>query len=230
MRDGDHAPEGIHVEGVRHAIPIPSWCVDDVDLASQRSEAQVAADSLAAAARTLVTLLERALLLQVAYYKCVVLASSPAVEKRLRERLVGTGLRLQEWGKKLGIQFSLRQRRRFALLRQHAMRARGRAWRVRMLQRAAGAKTRARLYNAGIHPVALYGGSYWGFSPSSITELRRQAIIAAMPPARFCVPGLVFNLKVHDIFDPAVACRQMPIVGWARGVWSSNIDLGKLNL
>ena len=41
--------------------------VDDVDLASQQSEAQQAADSLAAAARTLVTLLERALLLHVAY-------------------------------------------------------------------------------------------------------------------------------------------------------------------
>ena len=146
------------------------------------------------------------------------MASSPAVEKRLRERLEGTGLRLQEWGKKLGIQFSLRQRRRFALLRQRALRARGRAWRVRMLQRAAGAKARARLYNAGIHPVALRSGSYWFFSSSSITELRRQAIIAAMPPTRFRVPGLVFNLQVRGIFDPAVACHQMPIVGVGAGV------------
>ena len=40
--------------------------VDDVDLASQRSEANQAADVLAAAARTLVMLLERALRLKVA--------------------------------------------------------------------------------------------------------------------------------------------------------------------
>ena len=55
--------------------------VDDVDLASQQSEAHQAADSLAAEARALADLLERALLLQVAYYMCVRLASSPAVEK-----------------------------------------------------------------------------------------------------------------------------------------------------
>ena len=98
-----------------------------------------------------------------------------------------------------------------------------------MLQRAAGAKARALLCNAGMHPVALYGGSYWGFSSSSITELRRQAIIAALPPARFRVPGLVFTFQVHGILDPAVACHQMPIVGWARVVWSGSISLDVLN-
>ena len=50
-----------------------------------------------------------------------------------------------------------------------------------------------------------------------------------MPPARVRVPGLVFNLQVHGIFDPAVACNQMPIVGWARVVWSANVALEVLS-
>ena len=50
-----------------------------------------------------------------------------------------------------------------------------------------------------------------------------------MPPARFRFPGLVFNLRVRGIFDPAIACNQMPIVGWARVVWSGNVAIEVLS-
>ena len=55
--------------------------VDDVDMSASKVAASSAALTLAAATRALLRLFDTALLLQVAYYKCVVLASSSNVEE-----------------------------------------------------------------------------------------------------------------------------------------------------
>ena len=94
------------------------------------------------ATKTLIRFFERALRLQVAYRKCVLLASSSTVDARLRALLRDTNLRIASWGKKLGVQFSMQQRRRL-LLRQRAQRARGRAQRVAFLSQRALSSTAA---------------------------------------------------------------------------------------
>ena len=160
-------------------------CVDDVDPCAAYRCPRQAADRLSGATRLLLQVFEGVLQLQVAYQKCVLLASSSNVDGRLRSNLRSTGIRLHSLGKKLGVQFSLRQRRRFGLLRQRAARARGRARRVAFLRRAAGPRARARLAATAITPVALYGGSCWGFPPSAVIQLRRLSITAVFNPSRF---------------------------------------------
>ena len=143
--------------------------VGDVDLFCARRAPEDAADVLAAAARRLLDLFERALRPKVAYHKCVVLSSCSKVEARLHHKLQDIDIRLEAWRKKLGVQFSLQQRRRFGLLRQRASVARGRARRVGSLRVRRGAQARARLHRAGVLPVSTYGDSYCGFEPSAIT-------------------------------------------------------------
>ena len=81
--------------------------VDDVDMFCARPRAADAADGLSAAAKLLLQVFEGALCLQVAYQKCVLLATSAPAEARLKANLSRTGLRVRTWGKKLGIQFTL---------------------------------------------------------------------------------------------------------------------------
>ena len=138
--------------------------VNNVDLYAAHSCPRQAADRLSGATRLLLQVFEDVLQMQVAYQKCVLLASSSNVDGRLRNNLRSTGVRLQGWGNKLGVQFSLQQRHRFGLLRQRAARAGVRARRVAFLRRAAGPRARARIAATGVTAVALYGGSYWGFS------------------------------------------------------------------
>ena len=84
--------------------------VDDVDLFCARRQGVEAAERLAAAAVRLLDLFERAFRLRVAHHKCVLLGSSLQTGDRLRHLLRNTGVRLEAWGKKLGVQFSLQLR------------------------------------------------------------------------------------------------------------------------
>ena len=98
------------------------------------------------------------------------------------------------------------------------------------LRRAAGPRGRTRLTATAIAPVALYGGSYWGFSPSAVTQLRRLSITAFFNPSRFRSSSLLFLLGAHGLKDSAVNARQLPIVAWARVIWGSRQPLIDLEL
>ena len=110
-----------YLECIATWMTLISFVLDDRGLAAER---------LAAAAVRLLDLFERALRLRVAHHKCVLLGSSRRTGDRLRHLLRDTGVRLESWGKKLGVQFSLQLRRRFSILRQRAAVARGRARRI----------------------------------------------------------------------------------------------------
>ena len=72
--------------------------VDDVDLFCAQRRAADAADALTGAARLLLQVFERALCLQVAFQKCVLLATSADVGVRLQKGLASTGLSIKPWG------------------------------------------------------------------------------------------------------------------------------------
>ena len=203
-------------------------CVDDVDLFCARRCASEAADKLAGAARLLLQVFDQALRLQVGYQKCVLLATSATAEGCLRQRLKGSGLKLHSWGKKLGVQFVLRKRRRAALVRQRAGRAERRARRIRFLRGAASAASRARLAAATVYPVATYGGCYWGYADHAVARLRRMAVTAVLPPARFRSSSILFLLQAWGMRDPAVIAHQQPIATWASMIWNRRHTIAKL--
>ena len=120
--------------------------VDDVDLFTVSPSMRTASTNLTNAADFLLAMFEKALRLQVAHHKCVLLASSAKVEvqvrKDIRHKPHIACVQLQSWGKKLGIQFGLRGRRHAMLLKQRTTKAKLRAARIAKIRRAAGARTR----------------------------------------------------------------------------------------
>ena len=72
--------------------------VDDVDLYVAHTCPRQAADRLSGATRLLLQVFEGVLQMQVAYQKCVLLASSSNVDGHLRNNLRSTGIRLRSWG------------------------------------------------------------------------------------------------------------------------------------
>ena len=203
--------------------------VDDVDLFCARPRASEAADDLAGAAKLLLKVFDQALLLQVAFQKCVLLAASADAEVRLRKHLRHTGLTIQKWGKKLGIQFTLHKRRRTALMQQRARKAAVRAKRIRFLKGAAQPSARAKLAATSVQPVATYGGCYWGYATASIKQLRRMSLLAVASPSAFRSASIMFLLHAYGLRDPAILAHQQPIVAWASVVWNQRQSLTVLD-
>ena len=141
-------------------------CVDDVDLNATQDTADGAAFVVAKATDRLLTEFER-LGLQVGLRKCMVLGSCKLVKDRLAAHMSvlsrGRCIPLKVWGKKPGVQYTMRQRRLSSVMKAGLKRAGVRSSRVSKLQRGASKQQRHRLYNTAVRPVATYGGAFCGF-------------------------------------------------------------------
>ena len=80
---------------------------------------------------------------------------------------------------------------RFATVRKDIfLKAHRRTQRVSKLQRTASRKQKHQLYNVAVRPVAMYGGSYWGFPDSAVKPLERRwpwsmAVLRDSAPHRY---------------------------------------------
>ena len=114
--------------------------VGDVDINSTADTEDATSHEVVKATGRLLTEFHRFLCLEVGIHKCVLLGSSAGVRARLtaatnalpRERRIP----VRTWAKKLGVQYSVQNRRQAALLRQRSCHAGVRASRIRALRGA----------------------------------------------------------------------------------------------
>ena len=156
--------------------------VDDVDINSTGETAEATSHEVIRATRRLLTEFERVLGLKVGIHKSVLLGSTSGVRRRLmdamralpRERRIP----VQVWGKKLGVQYSIQNRRQAAFLTQRRQQASARASRMKDLRSTIPRRARNSPYNSAVRPVATYGGSCLG--------LRGQQCSCPPQPSVYC--------------------------------------------
>ena len=136
---------------------------------------------------------------------------------------------IKQWGKKLGVQFSVQNRRLAAVMKQRRGRAATRARRFSVLSAVIPRRPRNHLYNSAAKPVATYGGSFWGFPDSAVQSFRSQASIVHGGVNRFRSTRVLCLLEPEGFVDPAFDCHAMPLMAWARVIWLNRLPISDLN-
>ena len=207
--------------------------VDDVDINNTAESAEASSREVAKGTQRLLTEFKRVLGLKAGISKCVLLGSTPAVRNHLTTAMAalprGQQIKVKPWGKKLGIQFAIQNRRQAALLRHRRHQAGTRAARIRTLRAAIPRRSRNQIYNSACRPVATYGGACWGFPDSAIKDLRSQASVVCGGASRFRSARLLGLLEPRGLVAPAVEAHVLPIAAWARSVWMSRIGVDDLS-
>ena len=195
--------------------------IDDLQIAAQGSQDQVA-ERIVAAAVDLKRAVQDEIMAELAQHKAATVATSTRLAKRIRRALGDDGGIEVSDTTALGIDFSCGRRRggtKMGKVRMRLKTVAGRRRRIALICKASKGRGQPhKLVKAGVLPTALYGASVTGLSDTQLLGLRRTCAAGTAPRAQG--RSLDVALQLSGL-DPTAAATGAPMLRWAQEVWNT---------